>query len=287
MRLVRFGERGAETPGVLDRNGALRDLSGIVPDVTGETLDAASLAALRALDPLALPRADPASRLGPCVSAVGKIACVGLNYAVHAAESGVAVPKEPVIFLKATSAINGPNDDVILPKGSRKTDWEVELAVVIGARACRVDEARAMDHVAGFCILNDISDRELQLERGGQWALGKSCDTFAPLGPWLVTRDEVRDPQGLRLALAVNGRQFQCDSTAHMLFKIPFLVSYVSQFMTLHPGDVVSTGTPPGVGMGQKPPIYLRAGDVMDLEIEGLGRQRQRVVAFETQPSAN
>jgi 2-keto-4-pentenoate hydratase/2-oxohepta-3-ene-1,7-dioic acid hydratase in catechol pathway len=281
MRLVRFGKEGSEKPGVLDRDGRVHDLSAHIPDLSGRALEPASLDKLRALDIDALPVVPGSTRLGPCVAGVGKIICIGLNYSDHAAESGMSVPPEPVIFLKATTAIIGPNDDVMLPRGSEKSDWEVELGVVIGLRARYVTEAEAMAHVAGFCVVNDLSERAFQLERSGQWVKGKSCDTFAPLGPWLVTRDDVRDPHALKMTLDVNGKRFQNGSTATMVYNVPFLVSYLSEFMTLEPGDVISTGTPPGVGLGQKPPVFLRAGDVMELEIEGLGRQRQRVVPFE------
>ena len=280
MRLVRFGKAGQEKPGVIDRDGRVRDLSAHAFDIARQALEPASLSRLRALDMNALPVVEAGSRLGPCVAAVGKIICIGLNYSDHAAESGMAVPPEPVIFFKATSAISGPDDDVVLPRGSRKSDWEVELGVVIGSRASYVSEGDALDHVAGYCIVNDLSEREFQLERSGQWVKGKSCDTFAPLGPWLVTRDEIPDPNALCMRLTVNGQRRQDGSSATMVFRIPFLVSYISQFMTLEPGDIISTGTPPGVGHGQKPPVYLREGDVMEVEIENLGRQRQRVVAW-------
>jgi 2-keto-4-pentenoate hydratase/2-oxohepta-3-ene-1,7-dioic acid hydratase in catechol pathway len=281
MRLVRFGNKGSEKPGVLDRDGRIHDLSGHVPDIAGHVLEPAGLDKLRALNIDALPVVPDTTRLGACVAGVGKIICIGLNYSDHAAESGMTVPPEPIIFFKATSAIIGPNDDVMLPRGSEKSDWEVELGVVIGARARYVTEQEAMAHVAGYCVVNDLSERAFQLERSGQWVKGKSCDTFGPLGPWLVTRDDVRDPHALKMTLDVNGKRYQNGSTATMVYQVPFLVSYLSEFMTLEPGDVISTGTPPGVGLGQKPPVFLRAGDVMDLEIEGLGRQRQRVVPFE------
>jgi 2-keto-4-pentenoate hydratase/2-oxohepta-3-ene-1,7-dioic acid hydratase in catechol pathway len=255
-------------------------LSGHIPDIASRALEPASLDRLRSLPLDQLPAVDAGVRLGPCVAGVGKIICIGLNYSDHAAESGMVVPPEPVIFFKATTAICGPNDDVMLPRGSEKSDWEVELGVVIGARASYVTEEQAMEYVAGFCVVNDLSERAYQLERSGQWVKGKSCDTFAPLGPWFVTRDEVPDAQALKMTLDVNGVRRQNGSTATMVYKVPFLVSYLSEFMTLEPGDIISTGTPPGVGHGQKPPVYLRAGDVMELEIEGLGRQRQRVVAF-------
>lgn len=281
MKFVRFGASGAERPGVLDDAGAIRDLHGVVAEIDGTIFQPEIATRLAGLDLASLPRVQGVPRLGPCVSRVGKIICIGLNYSDHAAESGLPVPPEPVIFFKATTAITGPDDDVRLPRGSHKTDWEVELGVVVGRRASYIEEAAAMDYVGGYCVVNDLSEREYQLERSGQWVKGKSCDTFAPLGPWLVTRDEVPNPHALRMTLAVNGRRYQDGSTATMVYKVPFLISYLSQFMTLEPGDVISTGTPPGVGMGQKPPVFLRAGDVMELEIERLGRQQQRVVAFE------
>lgn len=280
MKLIRFGDRGAERPGVLAPDGTIRDLSDHVSDLHGEALSPASLRTLRELNSTKLPKIDAGVRLGPCVAGVGKLIGIGLNYSDHAAESGMPVPIEPPIFFKATSAISGPNDDVMLPRGSEKTDWEVELGVVIGTRARYVAEQEAMDYVAGFCIINDVSERSYQLERGGQWSKGKGCDTFAPIGPWLVTRDEVRDPHALKMTLDVNGTRRQNGSTSTMIFRVPFLVSYVSEFMTLEPGDLISTGTPPGVGLGQKPPVFLRDGDIMELEVEGLGRQRQRVAPF-------
>jgi 2-keto-4-pentenoate hydratase/2-oxohepta-3-ene-1,7-dioic acid hydratase in catechol pathway len=280
MRLVRFGNPGAEKPGVIGRDGRVRDLSRHLPELSGQALAEESLDRLRQLAIDELPVVDADVRLGPCVAGVGKVICIGLNYSDHAAESGMAVPAEPVIFFKATTAISGPYDDVILPPASEKSDWEVELGVVIGTRANYVSERDAMSHVAGFCVVNDLSERAFQLERGGQWVKGKSCDTFGPLGPWLVTRDEVPNPQALKMTLDVNGKRRQDGTTANMVFKVPFLVSYLSQFMTLAPGDVISTGTPAGVGLGFKPPVFLRDGDVMELEIEGLGRQRQRVVAY-------
>lgn len=279
MKLVRFGNVGREKPGLLDAAGALRDLSGVVDDIAGEVLTARGLARLRALDAQRLPAVAGSPRLGAPVGRVGKMICVGLNYADHAAESGQPVPTEPVIFMKATSAIVGACDNVVMPPGSRKTDWEVELGVVMGDAARRVTREHALEHVAGYLISNDVSEREYQLERGGQWVKGKGCDTFAPLGPWLVTRDEVPDPQNLALWLNVNGHRYQDGNTRTMIFDVATLVSYISHFMSLLPGDVISTGTPPGVGLGQKPPVYLRAGDVMELGIAGLGAQRQRVVA--------
>jgi 2-keto-4-pentenoate hydratase/2-oxohepta-3-ene-1,7-dioic acid hydratase in catechol pathway len=280
MRLVRFGERGFEKPGLVGPDGRIRDLSQHIHELSAQALGAASLDRLRKLASDTLPLADAGVRVGPCVAGVGKIICIGLNYSDHAAESGMQVPPEPVIFFKATTAISGPFDDVMLPRGSEKSDWEVELGVVIGARASYVTEAEAMKHVAGYCIVNDLSERAFQLERSGQWVKGKSCDTFAPIGPWLVTCDDVPNPNELRMTLDVNGKRRQDGSTATMVFRVPFLVSYLSEFMTLEPGDIISTGTPPGVGLGQKPPVFLREGDVMELAIEGLGQQRQRVVAF-------
>ena len=274
MKLVRHGAAGAERPGILASDRSVRDLSGLVPDIGGAVLSEAGLAMLRGVDPMALPLVTGA-RLGPCVAGTGKLICIGLNYADHAAESGLQVPPEPVIFMKATSAIVGPNDDVLIPRGSQKTDWEVELAVIIGTRARHVSEADAMAHVAGYAVTNDVSERAFQLERSGQWTKGKSCDTFGPLGPWLVSRDEVADPQDLAMWLTVNGVKRQDGSTRTMVYGVGFLVSYLSQFMTLHPGDVISTGTPPGVGMGMKPPVYLRDGDVVELGIAGLGQQKQ------------
>ena len=279
MKLVRYGPRGEEKPGILDAAGKLRDLSAHVADIAGSALSPEGLDRLRALEPEALPPVGGNPRLGPCVGGVGKFLCIGLNYADHAAESGLTVPPEPVLFTKATSAIVGPDDDVMLPRGSTRTDWEVELGVVIGSPVKYVSEEDAPAHIAGFCVVNDVSEREYQLERHGTWDKGKGCDTFGPLGPWLVTADEIADPCDLSLWLEVNGRRFQDGSTATMVYRPAFLVSYVSRFMSLQPGDVISTGTPPGVGMGQKPPIYLRAGDRMELGIDGLGVQRQRVVA--------
>jgi len=275
MRLLRFGPAGAEKPGLLDAGGTIRDLSGVVADIAGDALSDEGLARIAAVDPATLPAVDAAVRLGPCVGGVGKFICIGLNYADHAAESGLQVPPEPVIFMKATSAICGPNDDVRIPRGSEKTDWEVELGVVIGAKAKYVSEAEALGHVAGYCVVNDVSERAFQIERAGQWTKGKSSDTFGPTGPWLVTRDEVADPQDLAMWLKVNGATRQDGSTRTMVYGVAHLVSYLSQFMSLHPGDVISTGTPPGVGMGAKPPTYLKAGDVIELGVAGLGEQRQ------------
>lgn len=279
MKLVRFGSPGAEKPGLVDADGRIRDLSAVVPDIGGPVLSRDGLARLRDLSPADLPLAPEGVRLGACVAGTGNFIAVGLNYADHAAESGMAVPSEPVLFNKAPSCIVGPDDTVLLPPGSTKSDWEVELAVVIGERTSYVSEAEALDHVAGYCVCNDVSEREYQLERGGQWTKGKGCPTFGPLGPWLVTKDEIGDVQDLRMTLAVNGETVQDGSTRTMVFQVPFLVSYISRFMALMPGDVITTGTPPGVGMGMKPPRYLRSGDRMRVEIQGLGAQQQRVSA--------
>ncbi len=279
MKLLRYGDRGQEKPGMLDGDGRLRDLSGVIADLAGEALVPTSIERLRGIDPDSLPLVDGSPRIGPCVGSVGKFVCIGLNYADHAAESGLEVPPEPVIFMKATSAIGGPNDDVAIPRGSTQTDWEVELGVVIGAPAKYVSEAEALDHVAGYCVVNDYSEREYQIRRAGQWVKGKSADGFGPIGPWLVTADEVPDPQNLHLWLEVDGRRYQDGSTETMVYGVAHVVSYLSHFMSLQPGDVISTGTPPGVGMGQKPePIYLREGNVVRLGIEGLGEQQQRLV---------
>lgn len=279
MKLLRHGTAGSERPGLLHSDGTIRDLSGLVPDIGGGVLSDAGLAMLRAVKPETLPVVDAGTRLGPCVAGTGKFICIGLNYADHAAESGMAVPPEPVIFMKATSAICGPNDPIIIPRGSEKTDWEVELAVIIGTKAKYVSEADAMAHVAGYAVTNDVSERAFQIERSGQWTKGKSCDNFGQIGPWLVTRDEISDPQVLDMWLTVNGETMQNGSTRTMVYGVAYLVSYLSQFMTLHPGDVISTGTPPGVGLGQKPPRYLKAGDVVELGIAGLGQQKQQVIA--------
>ena len=283
MKLLRYGAPGHEKPGLLDRSGRVRDLSAHVADIAGDALAPETLARLRALDPEALPLVAGTPqvdlRLGACVGRIGKFICIGLNYADHAAETGAPIPAEPVVFAKWTSAVVGPNDDVEIPRGSVKTDWEVELGVVIGKAGRYIDEARAMDHVAGYCVINDVSEREFQTERGGQWDKGKGCDTFGPTGPWLVTADEVPDPQALRLWLDVDDRRFQDGSTRTMVFTVRHIVSYLSGFMSLQPGDVISTGTPPGVGLGQKPPVFLRAGQTMHLGIAGLGEQRQRVVS--------
>lgn len=278
MKLARLGSPGQEIPALLDAHGTYRSLVGHIDDVAGRWLAPDRLARIAALDPAELlPLA--ADRIGPCVGRVGKFICVGLNYADHAAESGLAVPDEPVLFMKATSAICGPNDNVILPRGSLKTDWEVELGVVIGTEARYVTESQALDYVAGYCVINDVSERAFQIERGGQWMKGKSADTFGPIGPWLVTRDEVPDPQNLSMWLEVDGHRYQNGSTRTMVFGVAHLVSYISHFMSLQPGDIISTGTPPGVGLGQKPPIYLRAGQRMRLGIAGLGVQQQGTVA--------
>ena len=283
MKLVRWGQPGQEKPGLLDRHGQVRDLQQHVDDVAASTLLPDTLACLRTLDPAALPlvAGNPQSglRLGPCVGRVGKFICIGLNYSDHAAEAGMQVPPEPIVFGKWTSCINGPDDDVRLPRGSHKTDWEVELGVVIGQGGSYINEADAMAHVAGYCVVNDISDREYQLERAGTWDKGKGCDTFGPIGPWLVTPDEIADPHQLPMWLDVDGRRMQSGSTATMVYRIPFLISYLSRFMRLESGDVIATGTPPGVGMGFKPPVFLQAGQTMRLGIEGLGVQTQRVVA--------
>ncbi|MEO1244347.1 MAG: fumarylacetoacetate hydrolase family protein [Pseudomonadota bacterium] len=275
MKLLRFGEPGQERPGVLDENGNIRSLENVVDDIDGNTLASGVLASI---DVSELPEVNGTPRLGPCVSKVGKFLCIGLNYADHAEESGMPLPAEPEMFSKATSAICGPNDDVIQPRNSDKMDWEVELAVVIGKRASYVTEEKALDHIAGYCVCNDLSERGFQLERGNQWDKGKGCDTFGPIGPWLVTSDEIADPLKLDMWLEVNGHRYQDGSTRTMVFGPAFVVSYLSQFMSLQPGDVISTGTPPGVGLGQTPPTYLKPGDVIELGIEGLGTQRQTVV---------
>ncbi|MBO9449213.1 fumarylacetoacetate hydrolase family protein [Tropicibacter sp. R16_0] len=280
MKLLRFGEAGAEKPGLLAADGTLRDLSGHVADISGAALSDAGLEQLRAVDPDSLPVVEGNPRLGPCVGSIGKYLCIGLNYSDHAAESGLPIPEHPILFMKANSAISGPNDDVVMPRGSTKTDWEIELGVVIGTRAKYVSEEDALSHVAGYCIANDVSERDFQMHLTGQWTKGKSCDTFGPTGPWLVTRDEVPDPQALSMYLDVNGQRMQTGNTGTMIFSVAQIISHLSQLFTLHPGDVISTGTPPGVGMGIKPePIYLKAGDVMELGIDGLGQQRQVVRA--------
>jgi len=279
MKLLRHGPKGQEKPGMLDSSGTIRDLSGVIADVDGSTIGADGLAKLAAVDPASLPAVTGNPRLGACVGKVGKFICIGLNYADHAAESGLDVPPEPVIFMKCTSAICGPNDDVEIPRTSEKTDWEVELGVVIGKHTKYVAEKDAMDHVAGYCVINDISERAFQTERAGQWAKGKSHDTFGPIGPWLVTKDEVADPQNLKMWLEVDGHRYQDGSTTTMVYNVQHLVSYLSQFMSLQPGDIISTGTPPGVGLGIKPtPIFLKAGQTMRLGIEGLGEQTQKTI---------
>ncbi|GHB28498.1 fumarylacetoacetate hydrolase family protein [Salinicola rhizosphaerae] len=278
MKLLRHGPKGQEKPGLVDANGIVRDLSGKIDDIAGDVLSDAGLKTLAEIDTAGLPEVSADTRLGPCVARVGKFICIGLNYSDHAAETGAEVPAEPVIFNKWTSAICGPNDDVEIPRGSRKTDWEVELGVIIGKGGRYIDEADAMSHVAGFCVVNDVSEREYQLERSGTWDKGKGCDTFGPLGPWLVTRDEVADPQNLSMWLEVDGKRYQDGSTQTMVFQVPHLVAYLSRFMSLQPGDVISTGTPPGVGMGQNPKVFLKPGQVMRLGIEGLGEQHQRCV---------
>jgi len=279
MKLLRYGEPGKELPALLDKDGGIRDLSEFIDDVSGPALSPESIARLKALDPASLPLVQDSPRIGACVGQVGKFICIGLNYADHAAETGADIPKEPIIFNKWTSAIVGPNDNVEIPRNSTKTDWEVELGVVIGKGGRYIDEANAMDHVVGYCVINDVSEREFQIERGGTWDKGKGCDTFGPTGPWLVTKDEIADPHQLNLWLEVDGKRYQNGNTRTMIFQIPKLVSYLSQFMSLQPGDVISTGTPPGVGLGIKPePVFLRAGQRMRLGIEGLGEQEQLTV---------
>ena len=278
MKLVRYGAIGAEKPGLIDQNGDLRDLSSHVADIAGAALQDAELDKLRALDPNNLPLVDGRPRLGACVGNIGKFLCIGLNYSDHAAETGAAIPEHPILFAKATSAVVGPNDDVSMPRGSTHTDWEVELGVVIGKTAKYVSQAEALDYVAGYCVVNDVSERHFQTSLAGQWTKGKSCDTFGPTGPWLVTRDEIVDPQNLTMRLDVNGKRMQTGNTNTMIFSVAEIIEHLSGLMSLHPGDVISTGTPPGVGMGIKPqPIYLKRGDVMELTIEGLGSQRQIV----------
>jgi 2,4-diketo-3-deoxy-L-fuconate hydrolase len=279
MKLTRVGALGAERPALIDDKGKLRDLSGVVTDIAGNVLNRKSLESLRRLDINSLPLLPQGTRFGAAVGQVGKMVCVGLNFKDHAKESGMAFPEQPILFMKATTAICGPNDDVIIPWGSKKTDWEVELGVVIGDVARRVPEERALDYVAGYLVVNDLSEREFQLEQGGQWVKGKSCDTFGPIGPMVVTTDEIPHPQMLSMWLEVNGRRYQNGSTADMIFGVAHLVSYISRYMTLMPGDIISTGTPAGVGLGQRPPTYLKAGDVVELGIDGLGRQRQQLVA--------
>lgn len=276
MKLVRYGEPGAEKPGLMDGD-TLRDLSGHVSDIAGDVLSPEGLAKLAEIDPESLPVVDGVPRLGPCVGGIGKFMCIGLNYSDHAAETGAAIPEHPILFMKANSAIVGPNDDVVLPRGSETTDWEVELGVVIGTPCKYATEETALDHVAGYCIVNDVSERTFQTKLTGQWTKGKSCDTFGPTGPWLMTKDEVADPQALSMSLDVNGQRMQTGNTSTMIFSVAEIIAHLSQMFTLHPGDVISTGTPPGVGMGMKPPVYLKPGDVMELTIDGLGTQRQTV----------
>ena len=278
MKLVRFGPTGAEKPGLLDTVGQLRDLSGHIADITGATLGDASIAKLQALDPTSLPLVTDGQRIGPCVGNIGKFLCIGLNYSDHAAETGAKIPEHPILFFKANSAIVGAYDDVVMPRGSEQTDWEVELGVVIGKTAKYVSKEDALGHVAGYCIVNDVSERHFQANLTGQWTKGKSCDTFGPTGPWLVTRDEVENPQNLNMSLDVNGKRMQTGNTATMIFTVAEIIEHLSQLFTLHPGDVITTGTPPGVGLGIKPtPVFLKKGDVMELSIEGLGQQRQKV----------
>ena len=279
MKLLRYGPPGEEKPGILDGGGAIRDLSGHVGDITGETIGAESLARLRQIDPASLPKVAGRPRIGPCVGNVGKFVAIGLNYSDHAKEAGMAIPDEPLIFTKATSSISGPDDAIVMPRGASKVDWEVELGIVIGGHAKYVDEARALGAIAGYCVVNDVSERAFQLETSGQWVKGKSADTFGPIGPWLVTADEVPEPQNLHLWLEVNGERAQDGSTRTMIFPVPYLVTFVSRFMSLQPGDILTTGTPPGVGHGRSPPAYLNPGDVVTLSVEGLGTQRQEVVA--------
>ena len=280
MKLLRYGEAGAEKPGLMDADGNIRDLSGHVADITGDMLDDASLAKLSAIDPASLPKVEGSPRIGPCVANFSKFCCIGLNYADHAAEQGLDLPKHPILFMKANSAIVGPNDTVRLPRGSERGDWELELGVVIGKAAKYVSKENALDYVAGYCIVNDVSERNFQQKLTGQWTKGKSCDTFGPTGPWLVTKDEIPDPQNLEMSLDVNGVRCQTGNSKTMIFNIAEIIEHLSQLFTLQPGDVISTGTPPGVGDGMKPnPQYLKDGDVMELRIEGLGEQRQEVVA--------
>ena len=280
MKLIRWGAKGAEKPGLVDAGGVLRDLSGHVGDITPDLLSPEGQTRLRAIATAGLPKIPDGARLGMPLTGISKIVCVGLNYADHAAETGARIPKEPILFLKAVSALNGPNDDIVIPRGAVKTDWEVELGVVIGTRASYVNEQEALDHVAGYCIVNDVSEREYQSERGGLWDKGKGCDSFAPVGPWLVTREEIADPQNLKLSTEVNGARRQDGNTRTMIFDVRTLVSYISHFMTLMPGDLIATGTPPGVALGMKPPQYLKEGDTLRLSVEGLGEQNNRLVAW-------
>jgi len=275
LKLVRYGKAGKEKPGLIDAQGKIRDLSEHVKDISGKDIDPKNLKKLARINPETLPKVSGNPRFGPCVAGTGKFICIGLNYSDHAAETGATVPPEPIIFMKATSAIVGPDDEVLIPRGSVKTDWEVELAIVIGKTAKYVSEDDALDYVAGYAVAHDVSERAFQAERQGQWTKGKSCDTFGPTGPWLVTKDEVKDPQNLKMWLTVNGKTMQDGSTKTMVYGVKYLVSYLSQFMSLHPGDIISTGTPPGVGLGMKPPVFLKDGDVVELGIEGLGQQKQ------------
>ncbi len=286
MKLLRFGPEGREKPGLLDREGGIRDLSAHLAELDAAAISPAGLARLAALRTESLPRVDGSPRLGPCIVGVSKIIGVGLNYADHAAETNAKIPGEPILFQKAASSITGPNDGIVLPRGSTHTDWEVELGVIIGSKAQYVPKERALDYVAGYCIVNDVSERNYQMERWGQWTKGKSYDTFCPIGPWLVTRDEIPDPQSIDLHLDVNGRRRQTGNTRTMIFGVAHLVSYISEFMTLLPGDLIATGTPPGVGLGQKPPTYLQSGDLIDLSIQGLGQARQRVRAWTEHPAS-
>lgn len=278
MKLLRYGPKGAEKPGLLDANNQIRDLSSIIPDLTGDTVDPGTMARLSALDTDTLPPVEGTPRIGPCIGNVGKFVCIGLNYSDHAKETGSSIPSEPIVFMKATSSINGPDDDIELIRDSVKTDWEVELGFVIGRETKYVTEAQALDHVAGYCIVTDVSEREWQIERQGNWSKGKSGDTYGPIGPWLVTPDEVGDPQSLGLWLDVNGTRYQDGNTNTMIFPVSKIISYLSECMSLQPGDVIATGTPPGVGMGMKPQVFLRAGDTMRVGVEGLGVQAQRIV---------
>ena len=278
MRLVRYGEVGAEKPGILDDQGSIRDLSSIVDDISPATVQAGELERIASIDPSSLPRVEGNPRLGPCVGQIGKFVCIGLNYTDHAKETGMPIPTEPIVFMKTTSAISGPNDNIELIRGSVKTDWEVELGIVIGAHTKYVSQENALDHVAGYCVVNDISERQWQLEQGGQWIKGKSGDTYGPIGPWLVTRDEVPDPQNLDMWLEVNDKRHQDGNTRTMIFPVSQIVSYLSQCMSLQAGDIIATGTPPGVGHGMNPPVYLQSGDVVRLSVEGLGLQQQQVV---------
>jgi|TARA_B100001079_G_scaffold134434_1_gene115225 ureidoglycolate lyase len=278
MKLVRYGEVGAEKPGMLDEQGNIRDLSSIVGDISPATVEAGELERIASIDPNSLPRVEGSPRLGPCVGQIGKFVCIGLNYTDHAKESGMPIPTEPIVFMKTTSAISGPNDNIELIRGSVKTDWEVELGIVIGAHTKYVSQENALDHVAGYCVVNDVSERQWQLEQGGQWIKGKSGDTYGPIGPWLVTRDEVPDPQNLDMWLEVNDKRHQDGNTRTMIFPVSQIVSYLSQCMSLQAGDIIATGTPPGVGHGMNPPVYLQSGDVVRLSVEGLGLQQQQVV---------